>query len=131
MSTFPNKDVIQKSNTKDTSSNSDLEKQNTHLNFGEDLNPKAAKTLGAGVSRWSSSNHEMHAKYFVDCPRYWCLRDYSDDSFTEPDGMARRDNHERLRCQFLLRRCIWSRGHCAMGTLGRERVRVYGFQRIW
>ncbi|KAK3215959.1 hypothetical protein GRF29_8g1626743 [Pseudopithomyces chartarum] len=49
MPPYPPENAIHPSPTKETS-NSDLEKQHTHLKSGEDLNPQAPKTLGAGTA---------------------------------------------------------------------------------
>lgn len=59
MPPYPPENAIHPSPTKETS-NSDLEKQHTHLNSGEDLNPQAPKTLGAGVSFSAPAPHATY-----------------------------------------------------------------------
>jgi hypothetical protein len=85
--------------------NTDLERQQTVTEPPLEESP-APKSLGAGVSRPLQKHRELLTQDILDRAANWCLRHDPHDSVSEFDGMERRHDNKRLRCQLLLCRGI-------------------------
>ena len=94
--------------------------------------PVAPRTLGAGVSQTSTftSNSRLMLLECAVSTSSGRIRHNFDYPIPQSDGMARRDNHQRLRGQLLLHRRIWTRHHRTMGALSGKWFRLHSIQRI-
>lgn len=61
----------------------------------------------------------------LDCVAYRRLRHNIDHPFSEPHGMARGENDQCLRWQFLFYRSIRSSYHRPVGALGRQWILIH------
>ena len=114
MATSSNSDSIEGYHNKGHPSHVDIEKQPTHSNEGEDLNPTAPKTLGAGVSEMSTGIEPYLT--ITDCSRNWSVRNNINHAISELDGVARCHYHQCICRELLLRSGFRSLGHGAMGA---------------
>jgi hypothetical protein len=119
-------DSIERLDDKSRANFNDVEKQPTIES--NDPNRVAPKSIGSGVSDRSGALSFQQTLTTTDRTRHRRLRNNPHHLVTEPDGMARRDNQQRLRRQLLLRCSFWSAHHRTVGARCWQRIRVYCLQ---